>query len=510
MKITNIEIKNFRAFYGTYQIPLTKKGKNLLVYGENGSGKSSLYMALKLFFASQYYIPTRESIGWMNKGYFGLGGTYRREKTHISLGRIYNFSRHQNIFCHEDGYIKLHFQETPHSIEHIHEWSSIAREKENPFILDAASTKGFLDYKALLDMHYYFRASAVIDVFEFLTSYLLAETINDVTTHSFAEDWGALQWRSRPRKDSTTQIASRQEKVQNFNSGLAIKLEELKEKASEILGKFRYNIALNFEFRGIIYDSQKNSLGNPEILLTVKSFDKDIPSHHHFLNEAKLSAIALSIYFAALLLQPDNALKLLVLDDVLIGLDMSNRFPILDILEEYFADHQIFLMTHDKAWYEIIKQRTDEKDWKYTEFYFKATDEHEIPVCKEDAPYLEKAKEYLNSNDYKACVIYLRTAFEETIKKFCGKKGLPVRYCENPKKLDTDDFWRPIKTGKTKDGNSLLDDKIVNTIEQYRTCVLNPLSHATIVNVSRSEIENAIEAVKDLKAALAKVKSVLR
>ena len=323
MKITNIEIKNFRAFYGTYQIALTKKGKNLLVYGENGSGKSSLYMALKLFFGSQYYIPTNESIRW-NKGYFGFGGTYRREKTYISLGQIYNFSRYQNIFCLEDGYIKLHFQETPHSIERIHEWSSVARETEDPFIVDAAKTKGFLDYKTLLDMHYNFRGSAVINVFELLTSYLLAETINDVTTHSFAEDWEALQWRSRPRKDSTTQIASREEKVQNFNSGLASKLEELKEKASEILGKFRYNIALNFEFRGIIYDNQKNSLRNQEILLTVESFDKDIPSHHHFLNEAKLSAIALSIYFAALLLQPDRALKLLVLDDVLIGLDMSN------------------------------------------------------------------------------------------------------------------------------------------------------------------------------------------
>ena len=286
VKITKIEIKNFRAFRGVYQIDLAKAGKNLLVYGENGSGKSSLYMALKLFFASQYYIPTRESIRW-NKGYFGFLGGYRREKTYISLGATYNFSRHQNIFSLEDGYIKLHFQETPHSIEHIHEWSSAAREMEDPFIVDAAKTKGFLDYKSLLDMHYYFRASAVIEVFEFLTSYLLAEIINDVTTHSFADDWEALQWRSRPRKDSTTQIASREEKVQNFNSGLASKLEELKEKASEILGKFRYNIALNFEFQGIIYDSQKNSLRNQEILLTVESFDKDIPSHHHFLNRSE-------------------------------------------------------------------------------------------------------------------------------------------------------------------------------------------------------------------------------
>lgn len=39
MRITKIEIKNFRAFPGTYQINLRKAGKNLLVYGENGSGK---------------------------------------------------------------------------------------------------------------------------------------------------------------------------------------------------------------------------------------------------------------------------------------------------------------------------------------------------------------------------------------------------------------------------------------------------------------------------------------
>ena len=502
MKITNIEIKNFRAFYGTYQIALTKKGKNLLVYGENGSGKSSLYMALKLFFGSQYYIPTNESIRW-NKGYFGFGGTYRREKTYISLGQIYNFSRYQNIFCLEDGYIKLHFQETPHSIERIHEWSSVARETEDPFIVDAAKTKGFLDYKTLLDMHYNFRGSAVINVFELLTSYLLAETINDVTTHSFAEDWEALQWRSRPRKDSTTQIASREEKVQNFNSGLASKLEELKEKASEILGKFRYNIALNFEFRGIIYDNQKNSLRNQEILLTVESFDKDIPSHHHFLNEAKLSAIALSIYFAALLLQPDRALKLLVLDDVLIGLDMSNRFPVLDILEEDFKDYQIFLMTYDKAWYEIVKQRTAEKDWKYTEFYFMATDEYEIPVCKEDKPYLEKAKEYLETNDYKACAVYVRTAFEAAIKQYCEDKGLAVRYRENPKDLKSEDFWVPIKMEMDKTDVLLLDLRVVDKIESARKFTLNELSHASVANIYRKELEDAIDAVENLEDALA-------
>ena len=52
MRITKIEIKNFRAFYGMYQLDLHKAGKNLLVYGENGSGKTSLYQALKIFLES--------------------------------------------------------------------------------------------------------------------------------------------------------------------------------------------------------------------------------------------------------------------------------------------------------------------------------------------------------------------------------------------------------------------------------------------------------------------------
>ena len=74
-------------------------------------------------------------------------------------------------------------------------------------------------------------------------------------------------------------------------------------------------------------------------------------------------------------------------------------------------------------------------------------DKYEIPIYVEDKAYLEKAKEYFDANDYKACVIYLRTAFEIAIKKFCDKKNLQVRYSENPKDLTTEDFWEPIKKG---------------------------------------------------------------
>lgn len=50
MKIQEIKIKNYKAFYEEHAIKVS--GRNVFIYGENGSGKSSLYYALKDFFQS--------------------------------------------------------------------------------------------------------------------------------------------------------------------------------------------------------------------------------------------------------------------------------------------------------------------------------------------------------------------------------------------------------------------------------------------------------------------------
>ncbi len=50
MKITNIEIQNFKAFKDPQ--PFAIESKNVLVFGNNGSGKSSFYYALHAFIQS--------------------------------------------------------------------------------------------------------------------------------------------------------------------------------------------------------------------------------------------------------------------------------------------------------------------------------------------------------------------------------------------------------------------------------------------------------------------------
>ena len=467
MRITEIEIKNFRAFCGAYQIDLYKAGKNLLVYGENGSGKTSLYQALKRCLESSE------------------GG--------------HQFKPHQNIFNSDEGYVKLRLQTDAQSKQDTYEWSETVKDETNDeLIIEASRAKGFLDYKDLLETHYLHRENDVVNVFDLLVKTLLANTVSRQTDRSLAEDWASIQ-SPFPRRNAVTQIEALETRIVNFNRELVNRLTELKTKTSEILRKFGYNVALDLDFQGITYNSNDKTLNNQEILLTIAFFDRDIPEHHLFLNEAKLSAIAIAIYFSSILLQPASALKILALDDVLIGLDMSNRLPVLDILDEYFSCYQIFLTTYDKAWYEIVKQRTVHGgQWKAVEFYFRQTDEYEIPVYVEDKAYLDKAREYLEANDYKACAIYLRTAFEIMIEEFCEVEGLQIRYRRDRSKLNSQDFWQAINNQRP----NLLTPVLIRDIELYRTRILNPLSHTTITNIPKKEIEDAIEAVECLKIAL--------
>ena len=469
MRITDIEIKNFKAFYGTYRINLHKAGKNLLVYGENGSGKSSLYFALKRFLESDDNDSPR-------------------------------FQDDRNIFIEDAGYIKLCLRANRWSKQETYEWSDSVKETDDELIIEASKTKGFLDYKSLLETHYVHRESDAVNVFNLLVDTLLANTVN-IEGRSLAADWARIQLRF-PRRNATSKIAVLESLIEIFNNELENRLAELKPKISEILGKFGHNVALDFHFSGVKYNRENKTIDNQEILLAVEFFDIDIPEHHLFLNEARLSAIAIAIYLSSILIQPESDLKILALDDMLIGLDMSNRLPVLDILYEYFPEHQIFLMTYDKAWYEIVKQRTSDAEWEYAEFYSKQTDEYEIPIHVQDKPYLEKAKAYFDDNDYKACVIYLRTAFEAAIKKFCEKKKLQVRYSENPKSLTSDDFWGPVKTGTLRDRTPFLEQSLINEIELYRSIILNPLSHARIVPVVKRELSDAIKAVEKLEDKL--------
>src|SRR5262245_22755776 len=129
VRIAGIEIKNFRAFKGTpLKINLHRTGKNLLVYGENGSGKSSLFFAIKDFL---------ECAG-------------KHDITQFPFCNLFSNTG--------DGYIRLQFADgqvvgrNPQA--KLYEWSGAKNETNEQLILEINKTKGFIDYKKLLATYY--------------------------------------------------------------------------------------------------------------------------------------------------------------------------------------------------------------------------------------------------------------------------------------------------------------------------------------------------------------------
>jgi len=464
MKIQKIGICNFKGFRGDYKFDLNKSCKNLLVYGENGSGKSSLYRALKLFLNSS--------------GDSGL-----------------DFSSNKNIFNPkaQEGFIKLLLDDGQE-----YAWSDSQNDVLNtPIFIEANKASGFIDYKSLLKTHLaYIVGGTTTNMFPLLID-LLSSVINDYTGNTFGEDWEKIN-ANIPKRNTERQLTILQEQIDNFNIGFKAKLNELLELSNDILNDFGYQIELvELYFPNVFYDKPDHLIGDQFITMKVKFQSSEINEHHYFLNEAKLSAIAISIYLATLLLTPKTDLQVLVLDDILIGLDMSNRFPLIEILNERFDSYQIFLLTYDKAWFEIIKQYMPDNTWKSIELYYDTTHGFEMPVYVENMEYLEKAKEYLGKKDYKACVVHIRSAYENTLKKYCGNNKLPVEYKQKPRRYSSDDFWTAINKE-----NGLIPKDLKANIEVHRTHILNPLCHDDPVLTVEAEIQNTIQIIEELKSVL--------
>jgi len=503
VRIIKLEIQDFRAFYGNHIIEFAKEGQkgkqNLLLYGENGSGKSSLLLAIKYILES----ADNENL---------------------------KFDDYKNIFREppSNRYIEITLRESVNKPIIVSKWSPDVITTDIQDIKDAAKAKGILDYKKLLEVHFIHRQESKVNIFDLLIKSLLAQCINDIApSKTFSEQWQDLIEIIPKRRKNNRQIDEFNRIASLFNVGLQSKLNELQNEISNLMEYFSHSVKISFDFEGIAFnydakynpENKENSIKDKEIFLNIELLNKTVDSPHHFLNEAKLTAIAISIYLSSLLIAPKPKLKLLVLDDIFIGLDMSNRLPLIDIIKEKFNNsnnhnnnYQIFLMTYDREWYEILKQRLDGNKWIYKELYrgeikIKDDDDNEkviaeVPIWKQDKDYLEKAKDYLNiHHEPRIAAVYLRIAFEVILKEFCNER-IKVIYKEEIKKLSSDDFWQQVKKAKKNDGTLYVNSLLAFDIELYRNIIMNPLSHSRITQAYSGEVGQAISTVENLKNVL--------
>jgi energy-coupling factor transporter ATP-binding protein EcfA2 len=478
VKITKIEVCDFRGFKGpaVYDFAFGN-ARNLLIYGENGSGKSSLFSAIREFF----------NHGGQTKGFEAF--------------------RNINPPLFDAGHVTVHFDDGASQA-----WTfGSPRPLKSVPASQTALQVGCLDYRSLLETNFSQKGNTV-NLFEIAVNHLVSDL--EVPVGGSSARIGDL-WRTvlrrKPPSHHKRYLLECQQALDRFNAAFAPEVPRLVDEATELLSRFPgcADYSLGLAFQPVEYpNGWHREFKNCELILSVHRNGILLTDHHNFLNEARLSAIGLVIYLAGLLITvPTTSTypKLLILDDVLVGLDMANRGPVLRILAEYFADWQIILLTHDKVWYEMVQVEIDTGNFGRAYEIWLAMDGATPVHRSRDGGadfFLSRAKSHLAANDDRAAAVYARAAFEAKIKAHCDKRSVPVPYSRDPKRIDADTFWKAatkhaIEKAGTPAEKAALEPGF-QAIEVAKKIVLNPLSHAITQSVTKPEIQAAIDAVMNL------------
>jgi len=152
-KIKEIKLKNFKFFYRERSLDFDRK--HILLYGENGSGKSSIYWALYTFFQSVFKHDVRQV-----QKYF-LPTTTNEE----SLKNRYAEDN-------DDSYIEIHFENDPSDPRAKKISNTTVNTRTDKFIEEITLTSDLIDYKSIFNI-YNFTNKSKVKLFAYFEKHLL-------------------------------------------------------------------------------------------------------------------------------------------------------------------------------------------------------------------------------------------------------------------------------------------------------------------------------------------------
>lgn len=506
--IKEITLYNFKASYGETKIELD--GKNLLMYGENGSGKSSVYWALYTLLQSsnkseeeikKYFDPSNDE-HLINLSYL---------EPQVNIDPIDN-ARLYPLAEILDSYVEVKLENN--KIFRIDK-EGVTTSDLN-LLQSLNRNSDFISHRLLINF-YNFRNSKKINLWEVFVRdiFPFIKTDRGNSEKTLSDELKELE-NNQPfinlrihefQLSSSTRLQNLFiGGVNRFNDDVSYWLYEINTKVNnfytsnfknsgdkEIKISLSYTIPLKFDkvfpqfFKGKERWYNYVGFNNPHIELKIELENEDgtfteISKPQSYFNEAKLTSIALSVRFSLLsdFIRPHFEGKFLALDDLLVSLDMSNRDKVLDIiLNEFAPKYKIYLFTHERSFFNMVKRRLANRnlleDWNIKEVFMNDFINPSKPIIVDNKDYLSLALYHLKNFDLPAAANYLRKECE-----FLMKYLLP----DNLAKKETDENTKynqleNLITNFLKYYSETLNQNITNLLilKEKKDLILNPLSH---------------------------------
>ena len=200
-----------------------------MLYGENGSGKSSLYHALHQLFNIDVHPPV------FSANLFGKD----EQNNHVM-----------------DGHVTVQLDGQPPVLL---TWTQIGARPTGPILVDAAMRKGFLEYRSLLRTNFV-ESSLEERLFQLAVEVLLARIPVPLggTPQTVGEYWQDIH---APATHYRRDLRPAEDAINQFNQAFKAILPDVERKATELLDHFAgHHLKLQLEFDDLVYNKQERRI----------------------------------------------------------------------------------------------------------------------------------------------------------------------------------------------------------------------------------------------------------
>lgn len=508
MKLHELHISDFKFFQDVESDnPLLRiNGNHLLIYGENGSGKSTIYWALYTLLESSL----KKSDDDIRK--------YFKKTGDESLVNIFSSGRN-------DTHIKAVLKDGANTKTYrVSRKSRDLSIRGNADVQESNMASDFINYRVLFQLHN-LKHSKNNDLWLWFAEEVLPyvkigndpclnlyeklkagpEKVKNINGEDVFPTAALSKSKIEQEAKDYQKYKDYKKELKKWNDWLITFLNDITIKANDLIQnefKYKFKIKLDFNQKAFVISETEFKFYEPEIIISIPEFqgitNPHIKKPHTFLNEAKWSAIGLSIRFAILDIKLYSAeLKTLVIDDMLLSLDMSNRDVVLDLLfSKYSNDYQLLLMTHDRFLFELAQYKISalrQTNWMYLEMFENENGGQPKPLFIERTNQIQKAWALFHAKELDLSANTLRKATEKLCKTYLTKQ----------ERLNTDysikDLHKMIEAFKVKGTANGLDVNKLSKLMEYKDRILNPNSHYDIETpLFKIELEKAIMTVEEL------------
>lgn len=518
-RLHQLDFKNFKFFKDAF--PFKIEGKNVLLYGENGSGKSSIAMGLYTVMESR-----RKTIAEVHK-YFTAAPDNDQDLR----------NKYSNVA--DDSSIKITFKDfskpapNPPIADKEYTISNTTidtQDRTDSFLAYTTSAYDHFSYRTIGEYTYRKNSDKLDlfdvflrDIFIFMKLREVYKVVNGIPQEVYALDrWKEITDTVLPMNGDVVDAGSEEynqlhDKIVEFTEKINQNLYLIQTSANRYLSRdFEMgNVTIEVKMSEPVIEPS-GTISKPSIYVTAHEVNLKIPGWQGdilhlatYFNEARLTCIGLALRLGisdSKLITNDNA-PILCIDDVLLSMDMGYRLLVMKVFLKLTANRQLLIFTHDRAFYESMKNLLTEQrvtnEWKSYEMFItpeEISDKlYPTPQILEGKGDEEKAILYLQQCDYPTAANYLRKLAEKWLKTLLPDNMQLQESKDGEMKVRE---LRGLINGLSSFAKYYgFDITALPSLDFYRERILNPLSHNDIKTpVYRRELIECLTRIREIKA----------